>query len=289
MVTTALNYNPNATYEVRWRDVEYRKDASGSWLARVYQPQGAGPFPALLEVHGGAWNNNDRTQNEPLNQAVAASGIVVTAIDFHNAPQAPYPASIQDVHFATRWLKLHARDFNASPEMLGGSGFSSGGHIVMLSAMRPRDHMYSAHDGELPGDADASFAYVIVGWPVIDPTARYRLAQSQGREPLMANHLRYFGDEATQDAANTQLILERGEAVETPPLLFLQGAADEALTPDMGERFALAYSRAGGVVELAKYPGAPHGFLREPGPNADRAMALVKSFIARQLQAATSG
>src|SRR4051812_26406017 len=52
-------YDPNGVFEVRSRAVESRHDGARSWLARVYEPVGAGPFPALLEVHGGAWNNND--------------------------------------------------------------------------------------------------------------------------------------------------------------------------------------------------------------------------------------
>jgi acetyl esterase/lipase len=78
-------------------------------------------------------------------------------------------------------------------------------------------------------------------------------------------------------------IARSGEAIETPSALLLQGAADESLNRMMAEDFVEAYSLAGGVIELAKYPGEPHGFLRQPGPNSDRAMALIKSFIARQL------
>ena len=52
-------YDPRREFDVRWRDAGYRGDGSASWLARIYEPQGAGPFPALLEVHGGAWNRND--------------------------------------------------------------------------------------------------------------------------------------------------------------------------------------------------------------------------------------
>src|SRR5438874_12512515 len=137
-------YDPKASYEVKWRDVEYRRGRSRSWLARVYEPQGAGPFPALLEIHGGAWNHSDRLQNAPIDEALAASGLVVVAVDFHQGGEAPYPASLADVNYATRWLKTRAADLNAIPEALGGFGLSSGGHIVILSAMRPHDSRYTA-------------------------------------------------------------------------------------------------------------------------------------------------
>ena len=133
------------------------------------------------------------------------------------------------------------------------------------------------------GSADGSLAYVIMGWPVIDPLARYGLAKGRGNEELMANHIAYFGSEQGMIDASPPHILARGETVETPPTLLMQGAADESLTRMMAEDFVEAYSLAGGVIELAKYPGEPHGFLRNGGPMTNRALALIKSFIARQL------
>lgn len=282
-------YDPRQTFAVRSRDVEYRHDGSRSWLARVYQPQGPGPFPALLEVHGGAWNNNDRLQNEPLNEAVAASGMVVAAIDFRLGVEGRYPASIADVNVATRWLKHQAGAFNATADGLGTIGYSSGGHMTILSAMKPRDPRYAAIPLDEAPDLDASVAYVIMGWPVIDPLARYRYAKGLGREGMVENHHRYWGDEAAMADGNPQLILERGEPVELPPALIVQGADDDVLAPGMAERFAQTYGKAGGLIELALYPGAGHGYARDPGPNQTRTLETIKAFIARQLQALSQG
>jgi len=73
------------------------------------------------------------------------------------------------------------------------------------------------------------------------------------------------------------------------PALLLHGVDDDVLAPRTAERFVEAYARAGGVIELAEYPRAGHGFAREPGPNAARALDLMKSFIARQLGAIAAG
>jgi acetyl esterase len=289
-------YDPNANYPVEARDVEYRHDGTTSWLARVYQPQGAGPFPALIEIHGGAWRNGDRLQNAPFDEELAASGIMIAAIDFHSSNDAPYPAQLADINHATRWLKLQAPDFNATADRLGGVGFSSGGHLVMLSGMRPRDARYTAIGLEGASDIDATLAYVIMGWPVIDPYSRYVFAGETGRPELAEASVQNFGDESGMKEASPQHMLERGERVGLPPALLIQGAADTQLTSGMAERFVKVYSEAGGVIELGKYPGAPHGFLRDPGPDAldapgrklfesnrKAAIALVRSFIARQL------
>lgn len=276
---------PNRLLDVEWRDVEYRPGL----LARIYRPWGEGPFPALIEIHGGAWNNGDRTQNTSLAQALAGNGVVVASVDFRLGGQAPYPASMVDINYATRWLKQHATEFGATDEGLGGLGLSSGGHMVMLSAMRPRDPRYAALPLTGGERFDASLAYVMMGWPVLDPHARYRHARDHGRHDLLESHHRYFGDEEIMREANPQQILERGEAVALPPALIFQGADDDVLSPRTAERFVEAYGAAGGVIELAKFPRAGHGYSRTPGPNASRTVDLLNSFVERQLKALARG
>jgi acetyl esterase len=276
-------YDPWAEYEVDEHDVEYRRDGQESWLARVYRPRGNGPFPTLVEVHGGAWNGGDRVQNASIDRALAASGLVVVAIDFRLAGQAPYPASLQDVNYATRWLKAHAAELGGTAQQLGGLGFSSGGHMLMLSALRPTDPRHLALPLAEAPDLDATLSYAAVGWPVLDPYARYLHARNVGRDDLIAATERYFIDEAGLRDANPQLIVERGEAEELPPTLIVAGATDRQISPRTAENFATAYSQAGGVIEIAVYPGVGHGFGREPGLNTDRALALIKGFIARRL------
>ena len=279
--TSALKYDPNAHYDIDVTDVEYRRDGDKAWLVRIFRPRGEGPFPTLLDVHGGAWANGDRLMNETSDVSLAESGLVVAAIDFRTSQDAPHPAAQQDIHSATRWLKTHAAEFGGTAESLGAVGWSSGGHQAMLAAMKHRKY------GALPlpeaGSVDGSLAYVIMGWPVIDPLARYGLAKDRNNEELQRNHLAYFGSEQGMIHASPPHLLAHGEAVETPPALLIQGANDESLTRMMAEDFVEKYSLAGGVIELAKYPGEPHGFLRNPGPMTNRALALIKSFIARQL------
>src|SRR5258707_11897164 len=140
-------YNPAAKFELKVSEVEFRRNAAGRMLmARIYQPQGKGPFPTLLDLHGGAWNNKDRRAEEPMDRAIAASGVLVVAIDMTLAPEAPYPACVLDANYGVRWLKSKASGWNGDSSKIGVYGSSSGGHVAQLLGMRPLD----ARDNPIP-------------------------------------------------------------------------------------------------------------------------------------------
>jgi acetyl esterase/lipase len=281
----AVDYEPTAQVEINVWDVEYRRDPVRTLMARIYQPQGEGPFPVLLDVHGGAWNAQDRTANAPVDERLAASGILVVAIDVRLAQEAPYPASVADVNYGIRWLKSKARDWHGAPETLGVLGSSSGGHITQLTAMRPRDTRYTAHTLPEAPELDATVTYVVARSPISDPAARYEQAQQMQRQSLIENSEIYFKPWDTIFEGNPQHLLERGESVELPPMFILQGALDDNVLPVVQERFVAAYRAAGGKIELEVYPGADHRWIIHPGPQTDRAIEMIKAFIARQLRA----
>src|ERR1700739_4174302 len=140
-----ITANPPVAIE----DVEYQK----GMLARLYRPSGTGPFPAAVQVHGGAWTSKDRTDNDFMAKALAGSGIFVASIDFRMPPGATHPGSIQDINLGIRWLKANAREFKSRSEWVGSWGTSSGGHQVLFAAMRALNSTYSALPGPARGDA----------------------------------------------------------------------------------------------------------------------------------------
>jgi acetyl esterase len=279
-------YDPTRQYPIEVADVEYRRDGDEVYLARVYRPQGPGPFPALMDIHGGQWRHGAREGCGPISEALAASGLVVFAPEFRRAtPETPYPAAVVDVNYATRWFKAHAAQFNATAEALGGLGGSSGGHLVMLSAMRPRDPRYGALPLPEGPNVDASLAYLVTVWPILDPHGRYLFAKETGRADIEeSTHIFFQPWEAVYEG-NPQQILERGEMVERPPTLIIQGDADLNVTPALQERFVAAYRAAGGEATLHVFPDQPHQFALKPGPHTAPAHELIKGFIARQLAA----
>src|SRR5262249_58501896 len=110
-----------------------------AYLATIYRPQGTGPFPIIVELHGGAWCRSDRHGDKVIHEALAKSGVIVAALDWRQPPTAPYPASFQDIHYGIRWIKSRAVELGGRADMVGSMGNSRGGHQAMLPAMPPFD------------------------------------------------------------------------------------------------------------------------------------------------------
>ena len=270
-----------AAYEFMVKDIAYQRNGDKMRLARLYQPSGSGPFPAVLQIHGGAWSNKNRTDGQNTALDLAAAGIVVLSIDFRNSSEAPYPASLQDINYGIRWLKAHSPEFGSSPDRVGAYGTSSGGHQALLAAIRPDDSRYRALPLPEAPEMDAKLAFVVAGWGVLFPLERYQLAKAQGRPDLAQNHDTFFGNEATQLEATPALIIEHGEKVFLPPALVFQGTKDEWTTVELAQRFAADYRGAGGTLDLQLLEGEHHTFVNEHpfAPNSIKAVGLTTAFI----------
>jgi len=281
----SLSYNPAAKFEIKTWDLEFRRAPKRTLMARIYQPQGKGPFPALLDLHGGAWNNKDRFANVPMDEAVARSGVLVVAVDLTLAPEAPYPAAVQDANYGVRWLKAKAGEWNGDPSVLGVLGSSSGGHVAQLLAMRPRDPRYNAHPLPEAPNVDATLAYVATRSPISDPFARYLQAEKMKRAEMMQKSKTFFDPWELVHEGNPQEILDRRESVSLPPMLIMQGGLDDNVIPPIQEKFAATYRAAGGECQLEIFEGCEHEWTAKAGPQTTRSHEMVKAFIARQLQA----
>src|SRR5436853_5936703 len=217
-MTTATLDAKTTSFDVE--DIEYLHHSGKPLLARLFRPRGEGPFPALVECHGGAWCLSDRTTERLRHEAMAKNGIVSIALDFRSGNEDPYPSSVQDINYAVRWAKLNARALKTRAELVGLSGQSSGGHLAMLVAMRPHDPRYAAI--ALPAGSpahDATVRCVIMSWPVINPLSRYRhakRAQAAANPPawpdsIIARQDSYWRSEAAMAEGNPVLALERGQ------------------------------------------------------------------------------
>jgi acetyl esterase/lipase len=273
----------NAEYQVEERDLEYQRLAGKPWLVRLYQPRGTGPFPTIIDVHGGAWHNGDRLNNAGIDRELASRGILVAAVEFRQPPEAGYPASVCDVNLATRWLKVHSAEFNGTAR-IGAFGNSSGGHQVVLSALRPRHAAYSALPLEKHSDIDASLAYVIAAWPVICPLYRFRFAKEFNRQEHIQAHIDYWRTEEAMAEGSPQTIIDQEKQIKMPPILFMLKADDKNHPLEMQERFIASYRKRGGQIEVHTFEGLPeHRMVPSPAqPETMRAMDTITEFVRRQ-------
>jgi acetyl esterase len=252
-------------------DVEYLRHGGKPLLARLFKPEGAGPFPAIVELHGGAWSRGDRKVEVNRHEALARAGLLVASLDFRHGREGAYPLGIADINYAVRWVKANAKDLRTRPDMVAISGQSSGGHLAMLVAMRPKDPRYTAI--ALPAgspNVDASVRCVAMSWPVINPLGRYRHAKraldvaSPPTWPneLIEGHDAFWTSEANMSDGSPTLALERGEKLALPPAIWLQTRGDNmhdyhdqdsSYPGTEAPRFVEDYKKAGGEIELVYY------------------------------------
>jgi acetyl esterase/lipase len=249
-------------------DIEYLHHGSRPMAMRLFRPAGPGPFPVVADLHGGAWTNGDLNGCQARDEVLAVAGVAVAALDFRQAGDG-YPTSLIDINYAVRWLKSHAEELLIDRDRVGIVGQSSGGHLAMLAAMRPQDPRYAEIElsASLPS-VDANVRCVGMLWPVINPLSRYRRVvrlRGEAHTPawvsdLPERHDVYWGTEQAMAEGNPMLALENGEAVETPPAIWIQGQPDPVhdyrdpespLDLNEPERFAENYRNAGGYIEMA--------------------------------------
>jgi len=300
-MTATLDAKTQASQNYDVEDIEYLRHGDKPLLARVYRPKGEGPFPALVECHGGAWCLSDRLTEKLRHQAMASNGIVSIALDFRSGSADPYPASVADVNYAVRWAKHNARMLKTRPDLVALSGQSSGGHLAMLVAMRPHDPRYAVIP--LPDGApsqDASVPFVMMSWPVINPYSRYRHAKRamatekppEWPKSIIARQDDYWKTEANMAEGSPVLILERGETVKTPPAVWFQGRGDilhdykdaeSSFDGNEPQRFVSLYRKAGGEIALEYIDAERHAGhapdLSKTGDMFERMVTYVRKYI----------
>jgi acetyl esterase len=283
-------------------DVPYATPDGEPLLARVYAPRDGGPWPALVDVHGGAWTLFDRTVDAQFDAGLAARGTVVVALDFRQAPSHRFPTAVADVVAGIRFVRANAARLRVRPDAIGVIGGSSGGHLALLAALRPHapEHGGTPWIGDTGAAVDARVSFALALWPIADPLARYRYLLDRIARPvpsaspffqpdrLKAGHDLFFGDEATMHRASVPRVLDAREAEHLPPLWVAHPELDDNVTLPMTEALVDAYRRAGGDVELVVFPDVGHGFANFPGAASDRCVEAMATFIARRTATSSS-
>lgn len=150
-------------------DVPYDATLGYSGTLDFYEPRGdstAALRPAILAIHGGAWRGGDKAWGEQFAKELCPRGYVVFSINYRRTtdPNGIWPAQIQDVQKALRYVRANARRFRIDPERIASLGMSAGGHLATMVALRddpagPEGRVHVAvnldgeHDMTMPADS----------------------------------------------------------------------------------------------------------------------------------------
>ena len=273
-------------YEVIEDDFVYLTVDGIELRAHSYRPRKSGILPSVIDVHGGAWNFNDRRTGQHYNNALASSGIYVLAIDFRQAPAFQHPLGSRDVVSAIRYLTGNAEKLNIETENLGLIGSSSGGHLALLAGLKPNADLHNPITEVSTNNRleDVAVKYIIALWPVSDPHYRYLYAKKTGRDRLVTAHNNYFRTEGEMKDASIQRILMSGEATQNlPPVLIAEPGEDLNIPREMTHELMKRFQDAGGKADHLFYPGMPHAFGHRDSASTDDLISAMRDFINRQL------
>ncbi len=237
------------------KDVEYGQAGGERLLLDASVPAGAGPFPVAILVHGGGWSGGDKAgSNHPGDGAdispwfapLTAAGFTWFSINYRLAPQNRWPACLEDVQTAIRWVKVHAAEFKGDPRRIVLVGHSAGGHLVCLAAVLA---------------ADDTRVQAVVGFaPVTD--FEQELPVRGGLSPSLQN-LHNRPKEMTPGALALLRETSPINHVQAglPPFLLLHGDGDKTVPLEQSRNFQAKLRASGVPCELLIIPGAPHGLL----------------------------
>ncbi len=242
-------------------NLTYCRGGAADLRLDLYQPQPleGRPAPLAVYVHGGGWQEGDKTWIERILPAAALTtrGYAVAALDYRLAPHYPWPAPIADAKCAIRFLRSHAAQYDLDPNHIGVWGDSAGGHLAALLGLAgPAAGLEG--DGGRPDVPSAVQAVVTMSAPTdytaidLTPANRVMAQLLLGRQP-----------DAALLRAVSPVTYARSDA---PPFLILHGTADPLVPPAHAQALYDALHRVGAPVTLIWVQHSGHVFTPTDGP-----------------------
>jgi alpha-L-fucosidase 2 len=232
-------------------DIEYGQAGGESLRLDAGVPEGPGPFPAVILVHGGAWNAGDKSGGPskgymaPMQEPLTRGGFAWFSINYRLAPKHRYPADVEDVETAIRWVKAHAAEYRVDPRRIALSGESAGAHLIAMAVVRA---------------TEATRVAAVV--PFYGPFNL--LGRAQPGRPLAPNMVDLFGLKV-MDAQAERMLHDASPVYFVkpglPPFLLVHGTADSKVPYRQSTDLQAALRKAGVPCELLAVGGGDHGML----------------------------
>ena len=237
------------------KDIAYGRADGESLLLDASVPDGTGPFPVAILVHGGGWSRGDKGGSStpgdsaditPWFAPLTEAKFTWFSINYRLAPQNHWPACLEDVQTAIRWVKAHAPEYKGDPARIVLFGHSSGGHLVCLAAT--------------VAGPDTQVQAVVGFAPVTDH--EQDLVQRGGLSTSLQNLLNQ-PKEVTPESRTLLRDISPINHVKPglPPFLLIHGDADKTVPFQQSINFQAKLQSAGVPCDLITVKGAPHGLL----------------------------
>ncbi len=246
----------------------------GTIPLRVFVPNGP-VRGAYLSIHGGGWVlGSERSADPTLRRIASEAGVAVVSVGYRLAPEHPYPAGLDDCMAAAEWLENQSADFGVTdPGALAIGGDSAGGNLAAAVLLRRRD------EGQTPFRA-AIFTYGVFTAKLDLPSMK----EMWDRDLVLSGPIMQFFVDAyvnKEQQEHPYVSPLYADLKGMPPALFQVGTLDHLYSDTI--EMANAWRKAGNVIELREFPGAPHGFAGFPVEAAKTAIGAMAAFIARNI------
>jgi acetyl esterase len=239
--------------------VTMRPQGSGTPTAEVYVPEGEGPFPVLLHIHGGGWFTGSAKGERKLGMQICGAGFVVVNIDYALAPEHPFPQGLQDCLYAARWIVCNIAKYKGDPRRLAIGGGSAGGNLTMCTALALHGSDEGLDGADLAG-VSVRFQAAVPQFGVLDvPRWIHEPHYYAGASELYL--MSYLGASFT-DRIRHPLVspIHNPHLAKLPPVYLSCGAEDALLSHSLAMTNALTLLDV--PTTLSVVAGADHEFLK---------------------------
>lgn len=247
-------------------DIEYSNPDNQHLQLNMARPDGSGPYPAVVCIHGGGFRAGTRQGYDGLIKKLAENGYVAVTVTYRLAPKYQFPATVYDVKAAVRWLRANAAKYHVDPDRIGATGGSAGGHLAQFLGVTADQKQFEGDGGNL--DQSSRVACVVNFYGPSDFT------QSYGKSVDAAEVLPLFLGGNLEQARERHITASPLYWV-TPsaaPTLCVHGTKDNYVAFEQARLVVDRLKAAGVEAELLPMEGSGHGFRGEAAAKADAAM-----------------